>query len=87
MTTTLIPEYWVSPDTASEEVRHLRTFVRFHYRYISEVPIELVIVQTKADNETIGNLEAAEVHTYLNDPPRIAVQKGTHAERIWATAG
>src|ERR1041385_2817459 len=34
-----------------------------------QIAMELMVIETKADNETIGNFEAAKIGRHLYDPP------------------
>src|ERR1017187_7471170 len=46
------------------DIRPLRSRVllRLHHRHVAQVTVKLIVVETEADDEAVGNLETAELH-------------------------
>ena len=64
-----------------------RTLVQFHDGHVTQVAVELVVVQAESHHEAVGNLEAAVVHRNLHDTARVAIQKGAYRKRVGRPAG
>src|ERR1019366_7124073 len=71
------------------DIRPLRSRVllRLHHRHVAQVTVKLIVVETEADDEAVGNLETAELHGDLDEPAGIAVQESAHGQRVGAAAG
>src|ERR1022692_3462295 len=61
--------------------------LRLHHRHVAQVTVKLIVVETEADDEAVGNLETAELHGDLDEPAGIAVQESAHGQRVGAAAG
>src|ERR1022692_1955013 len=61
--------------------------LRLHHRHVAQVTVELIVVETEADDEAVGNLETAELHRDLDQPARIAVQESAYGQRVRPAAG
>ena len=65
----------------------LSNTIRSQHRNIVEIPVELVIIETKTDDEMIGDFETSVLDGHLYYAPRFAIEESTDGERIGATAG
>src|SRR5271157_728148 len=54
----------------------------FHHRYVTQIPVELIVVESETDHEAVGYFETPVVHRDLHDAARGPVQKRAHRQRI-----
>src|SRR6476646_885163 len=60
---------------------------RIHHRYITQVAIELFVIQAAAHHEAVGNFETAIIHRHLHNTAHRAIEQSADSERARLTPG
>src|SRR5260221_13664744 len=62
-------------------------FLWFHYCYIGEVPVELVVVEPETYYKAVRDLETAKSYRNLHEAPGCLVEEGANADAVRLAAG